>query len=47
MDFVAGEILLVDKPLGWTSFDVVNKMRYEIKRKLKVKKNQGRSCWNA
>lgn len=38
MDFVAGEILLVDKPLGWTSFDVVNKMRYEIKRKLKVKK---------
>lgn len=38
MDFAAGEILLVDKPLGWTSFDVVNKMRYEIKRKLKVKK---------
>jgi tRNA pseudouridine55 synthase len=24
---VAGEVLLVDKPPGWTSFDVVNKLR--------------------
>ena len=24
----AGELLLVDKPAGWTSFDVVNKLRY-------------------
>lgn len=23
-----GEVLLVDKPAGWTSFDVVNKLRY-------------------
>lgn len=38
MDFIAGEILLVDKPLNWTSFDVVNKLRYHIKRKLGVKK---------
>jgi tRNA pseudouridine55 synthase len=26
-DFVSGEILLVDKPLGWTSTDVVRKMQ--------------------
>lgn len=30
----AGRILLVNKPLTWTSFDVVNKLRY----KLKIKK---------
>lgn len=37
-NFQEGEILLVDKPLGWTSFDVVNKLRYSIKKKLGVKK---------
>jgi tRNA pseudouridine55 synthase len=26
-DFYSGEILLIDKPLGWTSFDAVNKIR--------------------
>jgi len=26
-DFAAGALLLVDKPLGWTSFDVVNKLK--------------------
>lgn len=36
-DFAAGEILLVDKPLKWTSFDVVNKIRRALKpAKLKV-----------
>ncbi len=30
-DFAGGEILLVDKPLDWTSFDVVNKIRYALK----------------
>lgn len=30
----AGQLLLLNKPLGWTSFDVVNKLRY----KLKIKK---------
>ena len=30
-DFQAGEILLINKPIGWTSFDVVNKIRYRIK----------------
>lgn len=28
-----GEILCVDKPLHWTSFDVVNKLRYALKRR--------------
>lgn len=28
-----GRILLVDKPLHWTSFDVVNKLRYKLKTK--------------
>ena len=37
-DFKAGAMLLVDKPQGWTSFDVVNKLRYKIKHKLGVKK---------
>jgi tRNA pseudouridine55 synthase len=26
-DFAAGEVLLLDKPYGWTSFDVVKKVR--------------------
>ncbi len=30
-DFRAGELILVDKPMGWTSFDVVNKLRYRLK----------------
>ena len=34
MDFETGEVLLVNKPLTWTSFDVVNKLRYAIKKKL-------------
>jgi tRNA pseudouridine55 synthase len=28
-----GKVLLVDKPVGWTSFDVVNKIRFAIKTK--------------
>ncbi|MFM8912650.1 MAG: tRNA pseudouridine(55) synthase, partial [Flammeovirgaceae bacterium] len=28
-----GRVLLVDKPLHWTSFDVVNKLRYKLKMK--------------
>ncbi|MDR1609973.1 MAG: tRNA pseudouridine(55) synthase TruB [Candidatus Symbiothrix sp.] len=38
MDFQEGEILYLDKPLHWTSFDLVNKIRYEISRFLKIKK---------
>lgn len=37
-DFKEGALLLVDKPKGWTSFDVVNKIRYTLKFKLGVKK---------
>lgn len=37
-NFTAGEILLVDKPLGWTSFDVVNKIRYAIRKHFGYKK---------
>ncbi|MBU3837486.1 MAG: tRNA pseudouridine(55) synthase TruB [Candidatus Phocaeicola faecigallinarum] len=38
MDFKEGEILYIDKPLKWTSFAVVNKLRYHISRKMGVKK---------
>lgn len=38
MDFQEGEILYFDKPLHWTSFDLVNKVRYQISRFLKIKK---------
>lgn len=34
--FLAGATLLVNKPKGWTSFDVVNKIRYNLKKKLGV-----------
>jgi tRNA pseudouridine55 synthase len=34
----AGQIVLVDKPLNWTSFQVVNKMRYLLKQNLGIKK---------
>ncbi|MDX1652329.1 MAG: tRNA pseudouridine(55) synthase TruB [Brumimicrobium sp.] len=37
-DFKSGEIILVDKPLHWTSFDVVNKIRWNLKKLYKVKK---------
>ena len=30
-DFQAGEVILIDKPYEWTSFDVVNKLRYGLK----------------
>lgn len=38
MNFIEGEVLYVNKPLRWTSFSVVNKIRYHISRKLGVKK---------
>ncbi|MBO5619588.1 MAG: tRNA pseudouridine(55) synthase TruB [Paludibacteraceae bacterium] len=37
-DFEAGEILAFDKPLHWTSFDLVAKVRYALCRKLGKKK---------
>ncbi len=37
-DFLEGEVLLFDKPVGWTSFDLVNKVRGLIKRRLGIEK---------
>lgn len=37
-NFIEGATLLVNKPETWTSFDVVNKLRYKIKHRLGVKK---------
>ena len=38
MDFNEGEIIYIDKPLHWTSFDVVKRIRLRILRRLKQKK---------
>lgn len=38
MDFQAGEILFIDKPYRWTSFDVVNKVRWLLCKRLDTKK---------
>jgi tRNA pseudouridine55 synthase len=38
MNFLEGITILVDKPFGWTSFDVVNKIRWNLKQKLGIKK---------
>lgn len=38
MDFIAGEVLCFNKPYGWTSFDLVNRFRYKLSRKLDIKK---------
>ncbi len=38
LDFVAGEVLLFDKPFKWTSFDLVRKVRARIKRHLNKSK---------
>ena len=38
MDFISGEIIAIDKPLGWTSFDAVKRIRGSIQRRLHVKK---------
>ena len=37
-DFKEGKVLLIDKPLEWTSFQVVNKVRWLIKRRFQLKK---------
>lgn len=38
MDFVSGEIIYVNKPLNWTSFTLVRKLRNKLCRKLSIKK---------
>lgn len=37
-NFPEGELLLVDKPAEWTSFDVVNKIRHMLRHHLGIKK---------
>ena len=36
--YLEGKTLIVDKPINWTSFDVVKKIRYTIKKKYGLKK---------
>jgi len=38
MDFIKGEVLYVAKPLTWTSFSLVNKLRWKLQKTLKIKK---------
>lgn len=38
MNFLEGETLYVDKPLGWTSFDVVKRIRSILIRRMHLKK---------
>jgi len=40
-DYLKGGILLIDKPLDWTSFDVVNKVRRSLLRKFNKKLKVG------
>ena len=37
-DFKNGQVLLIDKPLEWTSFQAVNKIRWHIRKAFNIKK---------
>ena len=37
-DYLAGQMVLIDKPLGWSSFDVVKKIKHLISKKYNLKK---------
>lgn len=37
-NFPEGEILLINKPLTWTSFDIINRFRYFLEKKLGFRK---------
>jgi tRNA pseudouridine55 synthase len=37
-DYLNGQVLLIDKPLHWTSFQAVNKMKWALKSKLNLPK---------
>jgi tRNA pseudouridine55 synthase len=37
-DFKKGQLLLIDKPIEWSSFQVVNKLRWHIKKSFNLKK---------
>lgn len=38
-DYQAGRVLLIDKPLTWSSFQAVNKLKYALKRKYNLPKS--------
>ena len=37
-DFLEGQIILLDKPLDWTSFQAVNKLKFKLKREFNLPK---------
>lgn len=37
-DFLNGQTLLIDKPLGWSSFQAVNALKWAIRKKFNLKK---------
>ncbi|MEZ4969436.1 MAG: tRNA pseudouridine(55) synthase TruB [Flavobacteriaceae bacterium] len=37
-DFLEGQVLLIDKPLGWSSFQAVNSLKWKIRKKYQLKK---------
>ena len=37
-EYLDGQVLLIDKPLNWTSFQVVNKLRWHIRQSFNLKK---------
>tara|TARA_R110002033_G_scaffold58464_5_gene108096 strand:- start:43243 stop:43947 length:705 start_codon:yes stop_codon:yes gene_type:complete len=37
-DFLEGQLLLIDKPLGWSSFQAVNSIKWSIRKKFDLKK---------
>jgi tRNA pseudouridine55 synthase len=37
-EFLNGQLLLIDKPLGWSSFQAVNKLKWAIRKKFNLKK---------
>ena len=38
MDYISGEILVIDKPYRWTSFDAVKRLRGAVQRRLNAKR---------
>ena len=38
MDFVAGEIIPINKPYTWTSFQIVSRVRYHLSRRYGIKR---------
>ena len=37
-DYKNGQVILIDKPLEWTSFQVINKLRWHIRKHFNIKK---------